>query len=383
MEPDFALVKMPTRSASDEVAIVRHDPRLTSTPPKEHSLDTRRTHHRSRREEYKRICEGLELAQPGLNNDVFTERQIKILVNTDAMYKLPASIRDKIYTPHYQEWIDQSLKNNRQVGVRNVDVVPDDHRTNRCLEIQGQEYNYFEFMATNRRYHEGDADERKFLAEFVKSTDRDFRDVIQHFANPLSVGVTLFCEDGQCLVITQRSIKTSSGSGWEAGKIFNAVGENTNLKDQVGSSIQGSVRVSPFKTAWRGLKEEMGLRISEDYDATDFQLHTFTFDRQIYDYKFFGYLVTSLTRDEVEERWERAVDKMETHKEPIFVKAGNKRECLEIVGRIRDERKEWSKEAIFSTLRALELYKEIPLDELLTPLTEMAAMSPDTGSAEA
>lgn len=80
------------------------------------------------------------------------------------------------------------------------------------------------------------------------------------FPTPLSVGLSLFCEGGRLLVLARRTATPAAGGHLSAGQYYNAVGENCAPVDTQGES-QGRPRLSVFRTATRGLLEEMGLEL--------------------------------------------------------------------------------------------------------------------------
>jgi hypothetical protein len=98
----------------------------------------------------------------------------------------------------------------------------------------------------------------------------------------------------------------------------------------------------------RGLREELGFT-SEDIARSQLNVHSLAWASDLLDYKFFGYLRTDLSRDEIENRWTTAMDRAEGT--PFFLSCETSRDCQTILEKIRDEWDEWSPEAVFSTLR--------------------------------
>ena len=128
-------------------------------------------------------------------------------------------------------------------------------------------------------------------------------------------------------------------------------------RDQVGDYL-GFDRVSPWKTGMRGLREEMGF---EDNDCLglNIHLHSFVWDRRILDYKFFGYVVSSLSRAELEQRcWVNAPDRHE-NRELFFVECRTRKQCADVVRAIASHKSEWSSEAILSTILSLLYFKDL------------------------
>ena len=222
------------------------------------------------------------------------------------------------------------------------------------LRLKGHEYKYFHFLSTNRILFQGNEKEHELVAEYI--VKRDSLHPVPEFANPLSVGVSLFCEDGASLVLTRRTDKESIGGTWEANSIFNAVAENISESDVTGS-FKGKTRLSPWITAARGLREEMGF-YHRDVTKYTIVLHSFVWDRRILDYKFFSYVVTDLSRSEIEKRWEEAPDKHENSK-PFYFDTRSSADGIDLLKKLVQNKDEWSLEAIFSTVRSMLILGKI------------------------
>ena len=82
-------------------------------------------------------------------------------------------------------------------------------------------------MSTHHLLRLGSPEEKAFLLEF---REIHYLEPAQFFPNPLSVGLSLFCEGGDYLVLTKRTKLISSGGLIWGNQIYNAVGENVTLE---------------------------------------------------------------------------------------------------------------------------------------------------------
>jgi hypothetical protein len=77
-------------------------------------------------------------------------------------------------------------------------------------------------------------------------------------------------------------------------------------------------------------------------------------DNRILDCKFFGYIITSLSREQVTFRYEKAPDRKEHWgEEPEFLDTSSKGKCIEIIRDIMMDMDDWASEAVLCTIRAL------------------------------
>ena len=153
-----------------------------------------------------------------------------------------------------QTWKNQRLKNNTQLGVFEIDPhrisdVPGEH--SHILILRGQRFTYFDFCASNRALYRRDVERLAELQNLAGTTG--FLQPNPHFSNPLSVGLSLFCEDGNWLVLTRRTTLPSGGAWLTANRFFNSVGEMINPVDVKVGQHAGYAVVSPYNTARRGL----------------------------------------------------------------------------------------------------------------------------------
>lgn len=314
-------------------------------------------------EKYKNLASGLAVVQSGWQRREFSEDNVLIAV--ERAFQLPDDIVSRTRVPHQSEWEALHLEDNPQVGVFAIDawrVSDNDLEKSHELRLAAQTYRYFDFLATHRLLLFGNPEEQAFLSE--KVGEPDALTPVLGFPTPLSVGLSLFCEDGKYLVLTRRTNLASNGGLWWGNSIFNAVGENMSLeKDRVGDYL-GTARVSPWKTAIRGLQEEIGLE-DKDCSGLDVHLHSFVWDTRILDYKFFGYAVSPLSRTELEQRcWTHASDRHE-NRELFFVECRTRKQCVNIIRTIESHRSEWSSEAILCTILSLLHLKNIPWERLI------------------
>ncbi len=182
-------------------------------------------------EEYKSRSTDLEVIQAGWKSGGFVPEEVVLTVDGD--FELSNETLMRIRESHKVEWEQTGQTNNFQIGLSKIDP----HRINdevggrltHQLRLYAHKYRFFDFLATNRMLKEGSAEEKRELVEFIP--ERHGLRPISAFPNALSVGLSLFCEDGSCLVLTRRTRLVSSGGGWSAGKVFNAVGENITRRD--------------------------------------------------------------------------------------------------------------------------------------------------------
>ena len=314
---------------------------------------------------YQAISFGLEVIQVGWANGKFSEEQV--IITVDKVFKLNPEIAAKTLEILMGEWEKQHYTNDVQYGVSEIDP----HRssdevtcktTDHQLVICGHTFRYFEFLSTNRMLTSCDIGMRSFVWSKVdKVDDGNYLHPQSLFANPLSVGLSLFCENGNYLVLPIRTDKVSSGGSWAPSSIYNAVGEMVNLKDIEGE-CQGVPRLSVWKTAKRGLHEELGVEFFGGRNE-DLVIHSFVWDKRILDYKFFGYFINGMSQLDVQRSWDQAPDKHE-FKKLTFHDTSNRERCLKIVQDMVVDRNKWGSECILCTIRSLLYTKKITTEDL-------------------
>lgn len=157
--------------------------------------------------------------------------------------------------------------------------------------------------------------------------------------------------------MARRSVSTAIGH-WEPGKIFNAVGENVAPRDFVSPNTR-SHDSSPEVVARRGLYEEVGLSVA-DVNSGTLRLHSFAWAADLLDFKFFGYLETSLSRADVQDRWRGASDRSETTGHDLVAwPVETRADCRELLNALRNESAQWAPEAVFATLRSLIVLRRL------------------------
>lgn len=324
----------------------------------------RRTWQKTERvwKKYQAVSFGLEVIQVGWINDEFSEEQVIVTVDKD--FELHPEIAAKTLDIHKDEWEKSGLKNNVQFGISEIDPhrVSDEiasKGTSHELRIRGHTYRYFEFLSTHRLWRSGTPEEKAFLESKIDTSH--YLEPVKLFPNPLSVGLSLFCENGNCLVLTKRTKLTSSGGLWSGGSIYNAVGENVALVDVEGD-YQGTTRLSIWKTAKRGLREEMGIEFFGG-KKEKLVIHSLVWDNRILDYKFFGHTINGMSRAEVRRLWISAPDRHESW-EITFRESSNREQCLKIVEDIVAHREEWGSECILCTIRSLSHTRKISPEDL-------------------
>ena len=317
-------------------------------------------------EKYRQLVHGLELIQYGWNNGTFNEDQVFVTKNNE--FKLSDEIREKILLKNISYWNNNSLQNNPQIGVSFIDP----HRTtdeistttDHELVIHGQVYNYYDFLATNQKYSIATKEELWFFNSIIK-TPQSLQPVPQ-FPNPLSVGLSVFCEDGNLLVLTRRTMLPSSGGLHSGNLIYNAIGENMISNDTYGYKHNGFERLSPWMTAKRGMSEEMGFNFNNK--KMSLLLHTIAWDKRILDYKFFGYVITPFSKIEVEDAWQKASDKNE-NLELFFIDCTNQEKTHRFVKELLINKSQYASECTFCTITSLLLMNKLSVSRLQKSIT--------------
>ncbi len=297
------------------------------------------------------ISEGLELIQAGWKNDQFGEDQV--IITIDDEFRLSPPLAAKTFAIHHHEWEEIGLENNQQIGVSKIDPhrisdeIDSKGKTHE-LRIHGQTYHYFEFMSTHHLLRLGSPEDKAFLPESLGEIH--YLEPAQFFPNPLSVGLSLFCEGGDYLVLTKRTKLISSGGLIWGNQIYNAVGENVTLEDVAGT-YGGVNQVSVWNTARRGLREEMGIQHSRGNELII--MHSFVWDKRILDYKFFGYVISDKPKSSVMQSWMYAPDRHESWEINLHRLQVNAVKCRALIEEIFTHRDQWASESALCTIRSL------------------------------
>jgi len=307
------------------------------------------------------VFKGLEVVQIGWKNHEFTEKQV--LITVDDKFKLVDDTKNNIYEKHLDSWQSSGIPNNEQIGVLSLDphrisdkVGENEH--SHLLRINAQSYMYYDFLSTHQILVSGTEEEKKFLGTKIK--DPHYLQPLPIFPNPLSVGLSVFCENGDFLVLTRRSKQILSGGNIWGGVIYNAVGENAVYADSDGTH-EGMCKISIWKTAIRGLQEEIGLEFEPD-QSENLVLHSFVWDTRIYDYKFFGYVFTPMSRSEIYKSWLSAADRHE-HWALSFHDTSTRSQCIKLVEEMVNHLSDYGSECVLCTIRSLLHSKKIsPMD---------------------
>ncbi len=289
-----------------------------------------------------------------------------IICHLVGVFELPPTLRTQIRERHASEWIAKRLTDGEQVGIRNLRIFrhsddPGDERVGRShsIEIEAHVYHYFDFLATHRLIANGSAEERSLLTGFAVETNPE--QTIAGFPNPLSVGLSLFCEQGQVLALVVRTKVGATGGLWQGGKVFNAVGENFAPRD-FSLSLSGEAESSPIVVGRRGLYEEVGLS-EDEIDGCTIAFHSVAWASDILDHKFFGYAITPLAQAQVQARWENAPDRSE-NRQIQFARVATPQDCRFLWRKILASSDQWSPEAIFCTARSLVLLRKLTPSDL-------------------
>lgn len=302
----------------------------------------------------------LELVQDGWRQGEFDEHDI--LITLDGAYALPDDVRLKVLEPSRFAWESQGFKDGIQCGIKSIHIVRTTDETVRSepaheISIVAHSYRYFEAKATNLGWFEQGRPD--LLRVYAADARHDAHAAM--FPTPLSVGLSLFCEGGRFLVLTRRTANPAAGGHLSAGQYFNAVGENCAPVDTEGET-EGRPRLSIFRTATRGLLEEMGLEMSQ-VDQVQPTLHSLAWDTGILDYKFFGYVTCALAQEEVRAMWRQASDRSES-RELVFVDVHDTLAATQLVDQMRETSEQWSDEARFGTIMSLVHVGRLSIKEL-------------------
>lgn len=209
---------------------------------------------------------------------------------------------EKIRALHESDWKTTGLTDDKQIGIKEFSVqrVSDNPSIERDgmahrITLSVHEYRYFSFLATHMSRLRGSANERAILDTMAASAARERP--VDGFPTPCSVGLAVIVEGGRRILLPRRSIEAGSGGAWEGGKIFNAAGENTSMRD-FEAAHRSPGESTPEVVARRALCEEVGLRDS-DIGSGRLRIHSFAWAPDLLDFKFFGIFETSLTESEV------------------------------------------------------------------------------------
>jgi hypothetical protein len=296
------------------------------------------------------------LVQAGWGNEgIFAHDAILLELGRDFEIQNPDI--QELMENRSHEWKSDGYENGRQVGISSLRISrvsdrPEDDRTGRSHRVIGRmhSYEYFEFLSTHRLLLEGSEDEKRTL--FAIAGEPNCRSSIEGFPNPFSVGLSAFCEDGDYLALTRRTVSLAAGGGWHGGKIYNAVGENAAPRD-FNPGIDGVLRSSPYLIAHRGLWEELGLP-AVAIDACEISLHSLAYATDLRDHKVFGHVNIPLSRGELQDAWRQAPDRSESAGSGLdFHSVRTRSDAQRLLHKIADEAEEWAPEAVFCTVRSM------------------------------
>ena len=274
----------------------------------------------------------------------------------------------KFRDDHTTQWRTEAFTDGEQVGISSISITrvsdrPEDEQHSRShrMHLTMHTYHFFDHLATHLLRLAGSEVEKSILGA-AAGGPRPCAP-ITGFPNPCSVGISLLCEDGAHLALTRRAIDPAAGGHWNAGKIYNCVGENFAPRD-FAVALDGSLQSTPDVVAHRGLYEEMGLTL-EDLAGCTINIHSFAWSSDILDHKFFGSAITPLSRPELQDRWRKAPDRSETvGNELIFYPIHSHRECTRLLNTINANSIDWAPEAVFSTIRSLLTLRRISAGDL-------------------
>jgi hypothetical protein len=308
-----------------------------------------------------RLTGRLEIVQIGWSGGTFEEDQVRIQL--DGSYQLPEDVCERVLEPARGEWGHRGFQNNLQCGVRDLQIVRTTDSPIRSgsaheIRIISHTYWYFEAKATNFEWFGGGS--RELLGKYAAGAAHDSH--ARNMPTPLSVGLSLFCEGGKTLILTRRTMMMGAGGHIAGGQYFNAVGECCAPLDAFGE-LDGKTRLSIFRTAVRGLLEEMGLDLRQVAGSTPI-LHTFCWDREILDYSFFGYVVCPLGVEEVRNCWQHAADKSE-NRDLVSRDVHDREAVARLIREMFSSRKDWSDEACMCTLMSVLHLRRMSVQDVI------------------
>ena len=105
----------------------------------------------------------------------------------------------------------------------------------------------------------------------------------------------------------------------------------------------------------------MDLRQIED--ATPL-IHSLAWDPSMLDYKFFGYVVCKLAREEIRALWRQAPDRSET-RQIEFLDVHNTETATRVVEDMQRNPDQWSDEARFDTIMSFVHLGRLSMDDLV------------------
>ena len=310
---------------------------------------------------------GLFLVQAGWDEKgCFPENSI--IFQLDGEFELGDDQLRRLRAEHAADWLAAGLHDGEQVGIcsvrisRTSDEAADERqRRSHLLRLEMHTYRYFDFLATHLLRLSGTTMEVAILDGFAGSTEAGHP--VAAFPNPCSVGLSVVCEDGSYLALVRRTASPAGGGWWQARKVFNAVGENSAVRDFT-VALDGSRQSAPWVVARRGLYEELGLSV-QDLVGCTIAIHSFAWSKDILDHKFFGFALVPLSREELQDRWRNAPDRAEAAgTELIFHPIQNHTECRILLSSILKNTHDWAPEAVFSTIRTLITLRKVAHKDL-------------------
>ncbi|WP_328476215.1 hypothetical protein OHA21_21325 [Actinoplanes sp. NBC_00393] len=310
---------------------------------------------RSGREVEERFS-SLVLVQAGWGEDgIFAHDAVTLELGADFAIEDPAVVR--IRDSRKSQWLADGYENGRQVGISSLRIGrvsdrPEDDRAGRSHRVtcRMHTYDYFDLRSTHFLLIAGTEPEKQVLSGIAG--EADCQKPISGFPNPFSVGLSVFCEDGDFLALTRRTRSPGAGGDWHGGKVYNAVGENAAPRD-FSPGTDGVLRSSPYLIAKRGLWEEMGMS-PVAIDKSEVHLHSLAYAVDLRDHKMFGYVLSPDSRGDLQAAWRQAPDRAESAGSDLeFHSVRTPADTQRLLRRIVDERADWAPEAVFCTTRSI------------------------------
>jgi hypothetical protein len=315
---------------------------------------------------YNELTPEYELILHGWLDSIF--KFSDVIITVEGTFQLDDGIKKAInYEEKVIDWSNKNLQNNQLVGISKIDpfrLTENLEDNKHILHISAHRYNYFDFLSTGRIYFKGSLEEKERIKDFIK-----FEEYLpqEKFPNPLSIGLTLLCENEKYIVFGKRSPLPSSGGDWKPLTWFNPVGENANVSDFDGNYHRQFPKLSIWNTAKRGLYEELG--IIDEISDEKVQIHSFVYDTQILDYKFFGFLNLDQSCQQIRQNWkEKSIDKEFVDLQ--FVEISTMKQVHSLIESFILERNMWATECVFCSIRSLLFMKKLSLTSLLNIINE-------------
>lgn len=271
-----------------------------------------------------------------------------IIAHTDEKKLIIDNGLKEIRDNNSAKWLDLGLTNGGLLGLSYFCETSYNGSASELL-LRTRETRYFDFLATHVLRISGTAKEKEFIDSIVAKNHNN--SLVYGFPNPLSVGLAVFCENGDYLVSTRRSNNVKTGGLLYGGQLYCMRG--SSIKEDYQGSYLNKTGL-PYITARRGLVEEMGLS-NLDISLGKLFIHTFVKDTELMDYKFLGVFITGLSSNEIYAKWESTQNRAEDSS-MIFINVNTPEKRRMLIKNINTEQAAWSSVAALAIKNSLNFY---------------------------